>query len=317
MVQQGRPDLQPTVFQIRSLLTDDAWRQEILARLDPSLGQFWRATFPKMDANAVPTVTYAIDRFDTSMSLQAFLGNPQSAYDARRAMDESRVVFVCPSGTGEGDDLITALLLFDLFRAGLSRQDTPLAARRTLWAWADELTAVDGASHGSVAKILEQLRKYEIRFMGMTQMAMRLGADTRAALMQNQSLLAATGADFDEASFVAKRLPGTDPQTLLSLDRFEYVMSCMDRGKRTTPFRVRGVPIDEALADYYNPAGLPALNAAIDTNLARRTVAETLAIQRGLDQAIANYLAHRSPADRPPDTQGPAGDVVHRLPTPS
>ncbi|MEV0604641.1 ATP/GTP-binding protein [Streptomyces sp. NPDC050315] len=310
MCQDGRPDLQPTLFQIPQLLTDELWRQEILAHLDPALGAFWRTTFPNMDASAVPTVTYALERLENSLSLKAFLGNPISAYDVRRAMDEQQVVFVAPSGTGDGDELITSLLLFDLFRAGLSRQDTPVADRRTLWAWVDELTAVDGASHGSVAKILEQLRKYELRFMGMTQMAMRLSDTTRAALMQNQSLLSATGADFDEAAYVAKRLDGIAPATLQDIDRYAYVMTCMHRGKRTPPFQVRGVPIDQVLADYYNPDGLPALDAAIDTNLGRRTVADILATQRDLAQNIADHLATGQTARPDPSA---AGDIVHHF----
>ncbi|MFJ9855327.1 ATP/GTP-binding protein [Streptomyces sp. NPDC101150] len=312
MVSAGHPELQPTVFQLRTLLEDEEWREAVLAVLDAEEATFWRKSFPDMEGSARNPVTNALYRMDNSLSLKAFLGSPRSAYDVRRAMDERQVVFVCPSGTGESDDLVTALLLFDLFRAGMSRIDTAVEDLASFWTWADELTAVDGSSHGHIAKILEQLRKFEVRFMGMTQMAMRLSNETRAALMQNQSLLSATAADYDEAGFVTKRLPGIDPETVLGLDKYEYIQSVMLRGKRTTPFRVRGVPVDEVFADYRNDEGLPALDEAIDKNMGRLTVGEILQAQRGLEDAIRTHLStSRSPQPHPAGHG--SGDVVRTL----
>ncbi|MQS04790.1 hypothetical protein FNX44_023560 [Streptomyces sp. OF1] len=165
----------------------------------------------------------------------------------------------------------------------------------------DELTAVDGAGRGAIAAILEQLRKYEVRFGALTQMALRLSEETRAALMQNQSLLVASGADADEAAFIAKRLPGLDPQTLVTLPKWQYVVSTMLHGRRTAPFRVQGVAVDQVLADYYNPGGLAEQSAAVDTNLRRRPVREIIAALEEHDDAILEYLCSARPGeDQPP-----------------
>ncbi|WP_252396550.1 ATP/GTP-binding protein [Streptantibioticus parmotrematis] len=290
MVADGHPQLQPTVFQIKTLLNDADWRQEVLARLPRRLSKFWLTSFPKLSGEAVPIVTNVLDRLEASLSLRAFFGSPRSTYDVRRAMDTSRVVWICPSGTGESDDLVCSLLLFDLFLAGLSRRDTAVKDRATFWAFVDELTGVDNAARGYIAKVLEQLRKYEVRLMAMTQMAMRLKDSTRQALMQNQSVLSVTGADTDEARYVAARLPHVAPETVTRLRKYQYVMSVMLHGERTTPFRVDGVPIHEVLADYYNPEGLPALDAAIDANLARRTVAEITERLDDLDEDILKHV---------------------------
>lgn len=294
LVLEGRPDLQPTVFQIRSLLMDDAWRDELLPHLSAETQRFWHTTFPKYDVSATPTVTYALDRLENSLSTRAFLGSPQGSYDVRRAMDDGKVVFVAPSGTGEADSLITSLLLFDLFRAGLSRP-TPAPGQklRTLWASVDELTAVDGSSNGTIPQILEQLRKFEVRLLAATQMVMRLSGETRQALMQNQSVLSATGADWDEASFLARRMPGIAPETITGLDRFEYLVTTQIRGRRSMPFRVRGVPVDEVYADYYDPEGVSALQEQIDVNLERRSVGSILKRQAALDEDICAYFAGR------------------------
>lgn len=293
-VASGRPDLQGTLFQLRTWLTDDDWREALLPQLPPRVRAYWEKTFPKLASDAVPTVTYVMDRLDTSQSLQAFFGSSRSGYDVRTAMDTDRVVFVCPSGS-ESDALVSCLLIHDLHRAGLSRQDIPKHQRRTFWAWGDELTALDSSSKGFLAAIAEQLRKYEVRFIGMTQMALRLSAITRQALLQNQSLLSTCAADYDEAAFVAKRWNGhVTPETITELPKYHYVMSINLDGARTKPFRVRGLPVEEVFAHYDNPAGIPDLDQAIDTNLRRRPVGEVLADLEDLDAEILAHFTGRS-----------------------
>ncbi|WP_329583539.1 ATP/GTP-binding protein [Streptomyces sp. NBC_01361] len=306
-VQAGQPDAQCTLFQLRSWLTDDDWREELLPKLPQRVRDYWEKTFPKLAKDAVPTVTYAIDRLDTSPALQAFFGSPRSAYDIRTAMDTNRVVFVCPSGS-ESDALVSCLLIHDLHRAGLSRQDTPRDQRATFWAWGDELTALDSSSKGFLAAIAEQLRKYEVRFIGMTQMALRLSAITRQALLQNQSLLSTCAADFDEAAFVARRWNGhVTAETITELPKYHYVMSINLNGTPTQPFRVRGLPVEELFAHYDNPDGVPDLDKSIDSNLRRRPVGEILAALEDLDAVV---LAHHT--GRAPGTTG-AGDPTTRL----
>jgi hypothetical protein len=304
MCEDGRPDLQPTIFSIPRLLTDEDWREEVLRHVPARMARFWRTTFPKYESGAVPVVTQTLEQLETSDSLRAFLGQPRSSYDVRRAMDENKVVLLRCSGTGGGDQIITSLLLFDLFLAGLSREGVQPEDLETMFAYADELTAIDGASRGYVAAILEQLRKYEVRLTGMTQMVMRLSEETRQALMQNQSLLSVTAADSDEAAFVAKRFPGIVPATIEQLSKYEYVMSTMLDGRRTTPFRVRGVAVHQVLADYYRPDLLPQLFATIDTTMGRRTIGEILHRldgadgQPGLDDELLGQLVS-GPAPRP------------------
>jgi hypothetical protein len=137
-----------------------------------------------------------------------------------------------------------------------------------------------------------------VRFVGMTQMALRLSAVTRQALLQNQSMLSTCAADFDEAAFVARRWNGhVTAETIMDLPKYHYIMSIALDGRTTKPFRVRGLPVDQLYSHYNNPDGVPALDAAIDANLARRTVADTLEQLEGLDDAI---LAHFSEASHTP-----------------
>lgn len=311
MCQDGRPELQPTIFQVSTLLLDENWRQTVLAQLPAKQRRWWTAVFPSYSSDAVPVVTRLMDQLELSPSAQGFLGAPRSTYSAREAMDSSRVVLLRPTGTGGADKLITSMVLFDLFLAGLSREGIQQSQLATMFAFVDELTAVDGAGRGTIAAILEQLRKYEVRFGAMTQMAMRLTPETRAALMQNQSLLVASGADVDEAGFIAKRLPGLTPETLVMLPKYQYVASTMLHGQRTSPFRVQGVAVDQVLADYYNPAGLAEQRAAVDRNLRRRPIGDIVTDLEELDQKILTHLAGGQDQSTT-DNSRPTSGVVHQ-----
>ncbi|MGP4027199.1 hypothetical protein [Actinomadura sp. 3N407] len=301
LVQQGRPDLQPTIFQIRTLLTEEDWRETILAALPDPLRRYWRTTFPQYPPAAIPVITNIIDRIDASTSLRAFLGASRSTYDVRRAMDTGRIVFVCPAGTGPTDRLISCLLIYNLFSSGLSRRNIPRDQRRPYFAWIDELTTVDGASKGHLAAITEQLRKYEVRLMAMTQMAQRLTPTTRQALLQNLSILSTTAADVDEATLVTRRWARlVEPETVTRLPRYHYVMSVTLAGQPTTPFRVRGAAVEEIHAELHSPENVALMDDAVTANLARQPVRDILEHLAVLDEDICDFLLDGITSRPPP-----------------
>jgi hypothetical protein len=287
LTEAGHPELAPTVFQIQTLLMDEDWRKLVVSYLPPRLQSFWRNSFPKYPAEAIPVVTNIIERLDSSDALKAFLGSPESTYDIRRAMDEGKVVFICPEGSGDTDRIISCLIIYDLFRAGLSRRNLHPSQRRAFWTFIDELTAVDGASKGHLAAITEQLRKYQVKLLAMTQMMQRLTTTTRAGLLQNLSILSTTAADVEEAALVTKRWGGkVDPNTVVKLKPYTYVMSVNRGDGMSDPFRVRGAGVEDVYAPYDNPDGADQLQQALNRNLHRRPVGQILAELETLDERI-------------------------------
>ncbi|MFJ5850501.1 type IV secretory system conjugative DNA transfer family protein [Streptomyces sp. NPDC092903] len=297
--QAGRPDLAPTVFQIRTILTDPVWRTSVQKYLPKDVQNFWEQTFPGYAKEAIPIVIGIIERLSSSNAIKAFLGSSRSTYDIRHAMDTGKIVFVCPAGTGDVDRIISSLLIYDLFRAGLSRRDTPAEERRDFFSFIDELTSVDGASKGTLAQITEQLRKFNVKLLAMTQMAQRLSPTTRQGLLQNLSILSTTASDVDEASLVARRWgKKVSPDTITKLNRFNYVMSVTLGEGSTDPFRVRGASVEDLYADYYRPQNKERLTRAIDGNLQRRPVRDILSDLRRLDLRLRRFIVT---LDVPPD----------------
>ncbi|MFD6968767.1 ATP/GTP-binding protein [Streptomyces sp. NPDC059949] len=299
----GKPELSPTVFQIRTILTDAVWRTNVLPYLPKDVRDFWENIFPSYSKEAIPVVTNIIERLSSSNAIKAFLGSSRSTYDIRHAMDTGKIVFVCPAGTGDVDRIISSLLIYDLFRAGLSRRDTPAEERRDFFSFIDELTSVDGASKGTLAQITEQLRKFNVKLLAMTQMAQRLSPTTRQGLLQNLSILSTTASDVDEATLVTRRWgKKVSPDTITQLNRFNYVMSVTLGEGSTDPFRVRGASVEDLYADYYRPQNEERLSRAIDENLKRRSVRDILTDLRRLDLRLRRFIVT---LDVPPDDDDP------------
>lgn len=301
------PHTAPTLFQIPTLLTDTEWRETALGALPPQLRRYWRTTFPRYPADATPTITNIIDRLRSSQTLSAFFGSPVSTYDVRTAMDGGHVVFVC-TPPGDIGRLVACFVIFDLFRAGRSRVDVPPRHRRRFDAFVDEVTAIDGASKGHLAAILEQLAKYGVRLHAMTQMAQRLTAATRDALLQNQSMLSSTAGEVDAVRVVAKQWARhVHPDTLVDLPRYTHIVSTTVQGQITTPFRVRGPVVDELFAQHLHPERLDLQRKAIDANLRRRRIRDVLADLDTLDERIRDTLLAAQGGPAPGNGPHPAG----------
>ncbi len=306
---------QPTLFQIPRLLNDETWRDPLLRFLPESLQRFWTGTWVKYPPDATPTVTNVIERLASSPTLMAFFGSSTSTYNVRAAMDEGKVAFICPPG-GDIGRVVNCLLVYDLFRAGRSRGDVPAQERRRYDVMIDELTAIDGASKGHLAAVLEQLGKFEVRLHAMTQMAQRLTRATRDAALQNQSLLSSTAGDVDAVRVVTRQWAGeVHPDTLINLPRYHHVVSTTLHGETTLPFKVRGALLEELFSEHHAPDRLPLQNKAIDANLRRRRIGDVLADLETLDERIhAHFGVDRNEHHNDSDDDT-TRDVTSELPS--
>ncbi len=179
--------LQPTIFQVPSILGNPEWRGAALPYLSPARKQFFLERFPRMAEEAITPVTNLIDRLRSSTQLAALLGAQTSTYDIARAMNEGKIVLACPGADGARDRLVANLLVFDLLYAAKSRAFLAPEQRRPFYCFLDEIQVFDGASNGTLAGLLEQTAKYAIRGYLLNQNPERLTSSTLNALTTNRS----------------------------------------------------------------------------------------------------------------------------------
>jgi hypothetical protein len=246
----GRLDaeLAPTIFQIPTLLSDTKWRKAALPFLPRADQRFWNDRFPLLSSEAITPVTNMVDRLRRSERIRALLGQSQSTYRVREAMDAGKIVLACPGTGGTRDRLVANLLLFDLLHAARGRADLPPASRKPFWVFLDEVQSYDGAAQGNLAALLEQSAKFGLRAVLLNQNPERLSAATLNALTTNRSHLLASTLNSHAAALVTKEWGGrVSPEALTKLERFRFIAQVTHEGRLSAPFALGGVRVEDVI----------------------------------------------------------------------
>ncbi|MCX4993351.1 ATP/GTP-binding protein [Streptomyces sp. NBC_00568] len=309
----GRSEDQATLFQVRSLLTEPAFRTAALSatadRLDEETRSWWQSVFPTFPADAFGVVLNPLARLAANPVTRAFLGQPRGVYNIRAAMDHRMIVWVCPAGNGPTDRLLTALLARDLLRAVRSRRDTPEDQRLPFRPYFDELITLTGAAPETIAAMFEDFRKYKAHVHGMTQLLARLPGPVRMSLTQNASTLATTaGSRTAISAITAEWGDKPSPDQVAALNRYEHYATLTVHGRRIGPLRLQGPHLDDVFAELARPGNVAALEHAARTTAGTRPLHQLTTHAAGqLDRVTAFLAQHTSapaPSSRPDTSKG-------------
>jgi hypothetical protein len=286
------PDgLQPTIFQIPSILGNPEWLAAALPFLSVPRRQFFTERFPRLSEDAITPVTNLIDRLRSSTQLAALLGAQNSTYDIARVMNERKIVLACPGADGAKNKLVANLLVFDLLHGAKSRAVLPPEKRLPFYVFLDEVQTYDGASNGTLASMLEQTAKYGIRGTLLNQNPDRLTSDTLNALTTNRSHLITTALNAHAAGMIAREWGGDPPASaIIGLPRRTFIAQVTHQGKLTRPFMFGNESVETTFADYFRPNALADVQATIDAASGRTPAAETVGALDFLDERIRQYL---------------------------
>jgi hypothetical protein len=312
------PDgLQPTIFQIPSILGNEEWLQAALPFLSVPRRQFFTERFPRLSEDAITPVTNLIDRLRSSTQLAALLGAQNSTYDIARAMNERKIVLACPGADGAKDKLVANLLVFDLLHGAKSRASLPPEKRLPFYVFLDEVQTYDGASNGTLASMLEQTAKYGVRGFLLNQNPDRLTSDTLNALTTNRSHLITTALNAHAAGMIAREWGGDPPASaIIGLPRRTFIAQVTHQGQLTRPFLFGNESVETAFADSFHPEALAEVQPTIDAASGRTPAAETIGALDFLDERIRQHLegnkgtAQRGPGDNPDEPwRAPAAEL--------
>lgn len=285
-------ELAPTLFQIPSLLSDEGWRATVLPHVSAGTRAFFTDRFPRLSAEAITPITNVIDRLRVAGPVAALFGSPVSTLDMRAAMDSGRVVLVCPGTGSTRDQLVAAILVYEVLHAIRGRAQQPAdGGRRPFWLFLDELQTYDGPN---LPVLLEQAAKFGGRAFMFNQNPERLTSSTLSAVTTNRSHLGTSAVNAKAAGLLSREWGGDpDPATIARLARYTYLAQVTLGHQTSRPFLVRGVPARELHADAHHPERVAQLDATIDRTTSRQPIDATLAALDGHDQRIAAHLRER------------------------
>jgi hypothetical protein len=309
-------DLQPTIFQIPTLLGNPEWLETVLPFLSVPRRQFFSERFPRMAEEAITPVTNLIDRLRSSTQLAALLGSQHTTYDIAKAMNDGRIVLACPGAGGARDRLLANLLVFDLLHAAKGRAHIPPEQRREFYVFLDEVQTYDGASSGNLAALLEQTAKYGVRATLLNQNPERLTSATLNALTTNRSHLIATALNAHAAALVAREWASDPPANAITgLPRWTFIAQATHHGELTRPFQFENLAVTDLFADAHHPEQVPHIQPTIDQASGRANAAETIRALDTLDERIREHLTNKT-GGKTGQVSEPERSAMPRLPDP-
>ena len=199
------------------LLSDGVFRRHCLERVaDPLIHQSF-ASFEKVRDQVAEAGSALRRAFLISFNPVArlTLGQPDNWLDVRRIMDEGRALIVNLGNIEDQETrrLIGALLLVQLEHAALARTDLLPAQRTPFTVLVDEWASF-AAQEGTLATILSQTRKFNLRLYLAAQSVAQIGSARLAGALENCKLTIAFGLGRESAAQQARQIGEVNPYAI-------------------------------------------------------------------------------------------------------
>ncbi len=243
-----------TITDIPRIFTDTDFQKYKISKLkDPVVRLFWEKEMAKTsDFHKSEMLGYLISkvgRFVENAMMRNIVGQPKSALNFRKVMDEGKILLVNLSKgrTGEINAKLLGLILVSKIQmAAMSRADVPEDQRRNFYLYVDEF---QNFITDAFASILSEARKYHlglvIAHQYLAQLQSQAGAqgagssDLKDAVFGNAGSMITFRTGAEDAEILVKEfMPVFNEFDLVNLDRGNVIMKMLVNGAATKPFNM-------------------------------------------------------------------------------
>jgi energy-coupling factor transporter ATP-binding protein EcfA2 len=237
-----------TLLDVNRLLADEKFRKRVVGNLkDEVVKAFWKQEFDKYHlqfrTEAIAPIQNKIGQFITNPLIRNIIGQPESAFDLRKIMDEGKIFLANLSVGAIGEEtsrLLGGLLITKFQLSAMSRVDIPEEKRRDFYLYIDEF---QNFATESFINILSEARKYHLSLILAHQYLDQVPEEIIKAIFGNVG------------TFIVFRLGANDAEIfnkefgyLVKIDDFVnlpsynvYIKLLVD-GKPTDPFLALTLP---------------------------------------------------------------------------
>ncbi|MGA2667165.1 MAG: hypothetical protein ABSE91_03745 [Patescibacteria group bacterium] len=235
-----------TLIDVPRIFTDDAFRTRLIGYIkDPIVKAFWQQQLAKTaDFHKSEMYNYFISkfgRFTTNELMRNIIGQKQSSFDLRRAMDEGRILLINLSKGKIGEvnsSLLGMILVSKIQMAAFSRANIPEENRKDFYLYVDEF---QNFTTDSFASILSEARKYRLNLAIANQYIAQLTEQIRDAVIGNAGTMICYRIGAADAEFMVKEFPAVTAEDMVNLDRFNTYTKLLIDGTPSKPFSMRGI----------------------------------------------------------------------------
>ncbi len=242
-----------TLLGVNRMFSDKAFRKSVVDQLeDPVIKTFWTQEYAKYqqryEQEATAAIQNKIGQFSSAAVIRNIIGQPNSSFDFRKAMDERKIIIMNLSKGRVGEDnskLLGGMLITKIQLAAMSRVDIPEEERQDFYLYVDEF---QNFVTDSFATILSEARKYRLNLVITNQYIGQLVHDqntrVKDAIFGNVGTFVAFRTGGEDIEFLEEKQfgPNIMAQDLLNLPNYNIYLRLMIDGVPSRPFSAITLP---------------------------------------------------------------------------
>ena len=237
-----------TLLGVTRILVDKKYRERVVEKVtDPVIRQFWVDEFPKWSDKVLQEVVSPIQnkvgQFLSSSLIRNIVGQTQSSFDIRDAMDTRKILIINLSKGRIGEDngaLLGAMMITKIQLAAMGRVDIPEADRKDFYLYVDEF---QNFATESFANILSEARKYRLNLILANQYITQIDEKVRDAIFGNAGTIISFRVGAMDAEFLEKEFAPVFVQNdIVNLPKYNIYLKLMIDGIAGDAFSAKVLP---------------------------------------------------------------------------
>lgn len=248
-----------TFVELVRALTDSDYVDELLPYVeDPVVKRYWTDQIAQTsDFHKSEVLDYIVSkfgRFVTNKTMRNIIGQPESAFSFRKAMDSKKVILcnLAKGILGEEDAKFLGLLLVPkVLAAAMSRQDAPMEERPDFFLYVDEF---QNFATEDFAVILSEARKYRLNLIVANQYISQIDEEVKNAVFGNVGTMISFRIGVTDANFLQHEFtPTFNEGDLTNIDKFHVYIKTIVDNEPVEPFSMSLIKDMDAIEARKNP----------------------------------------------------------------
>jgi hypothetical protein len=249
-----------TILGVNRMLSDKDYRKAVIENIkDASVKSFWKDEFSKYGdkymQEAGAAIQNKVGQFTNNPLIRNIIGQPKSAFDIRKLMDEKKILIINLSKGQVGEQnasLLGGMLITKIYLSAMSRADVPPETLRFLPSFYTYVDEFQSFANESFADILSEARKYKLSLTIAHQYIAQMEESVRDAVFGNVgSTVSFRVGPFDAEVLERVFAPTFTQEDLVNLGIFQIYLSLQIDGVGSRPFSATTMgPIDKPKISY-------------------------------------------------------------------
>ena len=248
-----------TFIELVRILTDTKYLDEMLPLVkDPVVRRYWTDQIAQTsDFHKSEVLDYIVSkfgRFITNKTMRNIIGQPESSFNIRQAMDEEKVILCNLSKgiLGEEDAKFLGLILVPkVLTAAMARQDMAMEDRKDFYLYVDEF---QNYATEDFAVILSEARKYRLNLIVANQFVSQIDEEVKNAVFGNVGTMVAFRVGVPDANFLQHEFsPTFNEGDLTNIEKYHVYIKTIVKNEPVPPFSMSLMKDMDAIKARMNP----------------------------------------------------------------